>query len=188
MNYLDIIIAVLILIFGIAGWRKGIIIEVTTLLALGLGLYGAFHFSDFTAVHLIEFVEIDPKYLNLISFIVTFIIVSLLVHLLGRMVARLIKNLNLGFIDRIGGFIVGLAKGLLLCSLLVMLLNVMNTRGILKDDLKKGSLLYPYVEATVPYVYQGFDLVREAVQKTDTSSFVEDFVDQNGVDASFFHA
>ena len=54
MNYLDIIIIVLVLIFGIGGWRKGIIIEIATLLALILGLYGAFHFSDFTAEQLVQ--------------------------------------------------------------------------------------------------------------------------------------
>ncbi|MBR4390772.1 MAG: CvpA family protein [Bacteroidales bacterium] len=169
MNYLDIIIVVLFIVFGLGGWRKGIIIEVTTLLGLGLGLYGAFHFSDFTAEQLVRWVEIDPKYLNLIAFVVTFIVVALLVNVLGRMVSKVVKNLNLGFIDKIGGFVIGVAKGLLLCSLLVMLLNVMNFKGIVKDDAKKESLLYPYVEATVPYVYQGFDLVKEAVQNAKLS-------------------
>ncbi|MBR4146326.1 MAG: CvpA family protein [Bacteroidales bacterium] len=164
MNYLDIIIALLLIGFGIGGWRKGIIIELTTLLGLGLGLYGAFHFSDFTANKLVEYVEIDPKYLHLISFIVTFIVLSVLVNLLGRLVAKLVKAINLGFIDKLGGFLIGLAKGLLICSLLVMLLNVLNHKGIVKEDTKQESLLYPYVEQAVPYVYQGFDIVKEAVQ------------------------
>ncbi len=174
MNYLDIIIAVLLVVFGIGGWRKGIIIEVTTLLGLGLGLYGAFHFSDFTADKLVHYVEINPKYLNLIAFIVTFLVVALLVNVLGRIVSNLIKNLNLGFIDKIGGFLIGLAKGLLICSLLVMLLNVMNLKGVVKDDAKKESLLYPYVEEAVPYVYQGFDLVKEAVKNASFSDDKEE--------------
>ena len=174
MNYLDIVIGVLLIAFGFGGWRKGIIIEVTTLLGLGLGLYGAFHFSDFTANKLVEYVEIDPKYLHLISFIVTFIVLSVLVNLLGRLVAKLVKAINLGFIDKLGGFLVGLAKGLLICSLLVMLLNVLNLKGVVKDDVKQESLLYPYVEQAVPYVYQGFDIVKEAVKNAseeDASSF-----------------
>ena len=174
MNYLDIIIAVILVVFGFGGWRKGIIIEITTLLGLGLGLYGAFHFSDFTAEELVNWVEINPKYLGVISFIVTFVVVALLVNVLGRIVSNLIKNLNLGFIDKIGGFLIGLAKGLLLCSLLMMLFNVMNLKGIVKDDAKKESLLYPYVEAAVPYVYQGFDLVKEAVKNASFSDDKEE--------------
>lgn len=164
LNYLDIIIIVLVFVFGVAGWRKGVILEAATLLGLGLGLYGAFHFSDYTAEELVRWVEINPKYLGVISFIVTFMVVALVVNLIGKLLSKVVKNLNLGFIDRIGGFVVGVAKGILLCSLLVMLLNVMNLRGIVKDDAKKASVLYPWVEQAVPYVYQGFDLVKEAVQ------------------------
>lgn len=168
MNYLDIIIIVLLFIFGLGGWRKGLIIEVATLLGLGLGLYGAFHFSDYTATELVQWVEIDPKYLTVISFVVTFIVVAVVVNLLGRLLAKAIKNLNLGFIDKIGGFLVGIAKGVLLCSLLAMLINVLNLKGFAKDDVKQESLLYPYVEQAVPYVYQGFDIVKEAVQNADS--------------------
>ncbi|MBQ5957564.1 MAG: CvpA family protein [Bacteroidales bacterium] len=163
MNLLDIIIAIIVVLFGISGLRKGLIREAATLLGLFLGLYVAFHFSDFTADKLQHLWEIDPKYLNLIAFIVTFIVVSILVNLLGRLVARLVKAINLGFLDRLGGFVVGAAKGILICSLLIMLLNVFDDQKILKDETKQKSRLYPYVEQTVPFVYQGFDLVKEAM-------------------------
>ena len=177
MNYLDIIIIVLLFLFGLGGWRKGLIIEVATLAGLGLGLYGAFHFSDYTATELVQWVEIDPKYLTVISFVVTFMVVALVVNLLGRLLAKAIKNLNLGFIDKIGGFLVGLAKGVLLCSLLAMLINVLNLKGFAKDDAKQESLLYPYVEQAVPYVYQGFDIVKEAVSN-QSGAPVDDVVGQ----------
>ena len=173
MNYIDIIIAVLLVAFGIGGWRKGIITEAATLLGLGLGLYGAFHFSDFTANKLLQWVEINPKYLHLISFIVTFIVVAILVNILGRIVTKVVKSLNLGFIDKIGGFLFGIAKGILICSLLVMLLNVFKLTGVVKDKTKEKSLLYPLVEKAVPYVYQGFDLVKEAVRNEDEECLPE---------------
>ena len=163
MNYLDIIIAIIVVIFGVRGLRKGLIREAATLLGLYLGLYVAFHFSDFTADKLQHLWEIDPKYLNLVAFIVTFIVVTILVNLLGRLVSKLVKAINLGFFDRLGGFVVGVAKGLLICSLLIMLLNVFDEQKILKDEVKQKSWLYPYVERTVPYIYQGFDLVKEAM-------------------------
>ena len=164
MHYLDIIILVILVVFGFLGWRKGVIIEATTLLGLGLGIYGAFHFSDFTAEKLVQWIEVNPKYLGILSFIVTFVVVAILVNLLGRLVASIIKSLNLGFIDKIGGFLLGIAKGVLLCSLLIMLLNVFKDKEIIKDDDRQSSILFPYVEATVPYVYQGFGLVREAME------------------------
>ena len=174
MNYIDIVILVVLGIFGIGGLRKGIITEAATLLGLGVGLYGAFHFSDFTAEKLVQWVEINPKYLNVIAFVVTFLVLAIVVNLLGRLVAKMVKAINLGFIDKLGGFIIGMAKGVLICSLLVMLLNALEMKNIIKDKDKEGSMLYPYIEQTVPYVYQGFDLVKEAVKEATDDGDTEE--------------
>jgi membrane protein required for colicin V production len=174
MNYIDIVILVVLGIFGIGGLRKGIITEAATLLGLGVGLYGAFHFSDFTAEKLVQWVEINPKYLNVIAFVVTFLVLAIVVNLLGRLVAKMVKAINLGFIDKLGGFIIGMAKGVLICSLLVMLLNALEIKNIIKDKDREGSMLYPYIEQTVPYVYQGFDLVKEAVKEATDDDDTEE--------------
>ena len=76
MNYLDIVIAIILFLFGIKGLRKGLIVEVVTLLAFGVGIYGAMRFSDFTAERLQEVMTIDPKYLNTVAFLLTFMPVT----------------------------------------------------------------------------------------------------------------
>ena len=161
MNYLDIIIAIILFLFGFKGFRKGLIIEVVTLLAFGVGIYGAMHFSDFTAEHLKDFMEINPKYLNTVAFILTFILLVVLVNIIGRLVSNAVKAMNLGFFNKLGGFLFGLAKGLLLCSTMVLVLNNLQWMGLVKEEVKEGSYLYPYVEKTVPYLYKGFDLVKD---------------------------
>ena len=160
MNYLDIIIAIILLLFGVKGFRKGLIIEVVTLLAFAVGIYGAMHFSDFTAEHLKEFMEINPKYLNTTAFVLTFILLVILVNIIGRMVTKLIQAMNLGFFNKLGGALFGMAKGVLLCSIMVMVLNNFQLLGIVKPEVREQSKLYPYIEETVPYVYRGFDLVK----------------------------
>ena len=96
MNYLDIIIAIVLFLFGFKGYRKGLIIEVVTLLAFGVGIYGAMHFSDFTAAHLQEVIEINPKYLNTIAFVLTFVLLVIVVNLIGRAVTNIIKAMTSG--------------------------------------------------------------------------------------------
>lgn len=161
MNYLDIIIAIILFLFGWKGLRKGLIIEVVTLLAFGVGIYGAMHFSDFTAAHLQDFMEIKPQYLNTVAFVLTFIILVVLVNLIGRLVSKWVKSMNLGFFDKLGGFLFGILKGVLLCSVLLMVLNNFQLLGVVKPKVKEESKLYPYIEQTVPYVYSGFDLVKD---------------------------
>ena len=77
----------------------------------------------------------------------------------------MVQAMNLGFFDKLGGFLFGAAKGVLLCSTFVLVLNNLQLMGIVKEEVKQGSYLYPYVEKTVPYLYQGFDLVREVVKE-----------------------
>ena len=164
MNYIDIIIAIILFLFGFKGLRKGLIIEVVTLLAFGVGIYGAMHFSDFTAEHLTEYVEVNPKYLNTIAFVLTFVLLVIAVNLIGRLLSKTVKAMNLGFLDRLGGFVFGVAKGVLLCSVFILVLNNLQLVGLVKEDVKKESYLYPYVEQTVPYLYKGFDLAKEFVK------------------------
>lgn len=177
MNYIDIIIVVLLAIFGFGGLKKGLITEAATLLGLGIGLYGAFHFSDFTADKLTQWVEINPKYLTVISFIVTFLVLAIVINFIGRLVKKMVQSIHLGFIDQLGGFVIGLAKGLLICSLLVLLLNTLDAKNIVKDKDKEKSVLYPYVEKAVPYVYQGFDMVKEAVKNANSDDDQPDNLD-----------
>ena len=169
MNYLDIIIVIILFIFGFKGLKKGLIYEVVSLAAFAIGIWGAMHFSDFTAARLTEFIEINPKYINTVAFILTFILLVIFVNLIGKLVAKLIRTLNLGFINKIGGFLFGVAKGILLCSLLLMVLNNFQLLGLIKDDVKQESKTYPYIEKTVPYIYQGFDLVKDAVKDLNES-------------------
>lgn len=161
MNYLDIIIAIILFVFGYKGYRKGLIIEVVTLLAFAVGIYGAMHFSDFTAEHLQDFMEINPKYLNTIAFVLTFILLVILVNLIGRGMTKLVQAMNLNFFNKLGGFVFGAAKGVLLCSVLLMVLNNFQLIGVVKSEVREQSKLYPYIEMTVPYVYRGFDLVKD---------------------------
>ena len=164
MNYLDIIIAVILFLFGFKGLRKGLIIEVVTLLALGVGIYGAMRFSDFTAERLVEYNEVKEEYLNTVAFILTFVLLVIAVNLIGRVVSKAVDAMNLGFIDRLGGFVFGVAKGVLLCSLFVVILNNLQVMGVVKEEAKQKSKLYPYVEQTVPYLYQGYDFVKDFVR------------------------
>ncbi|MCQ2302952.1 MAG: CvpA family protein [Bacteroidales bacterium] len=169
MNYLDIIIAIVLFFFGFRGYKKGLVIEVVSLASFVVGIWGAMHFSDFTAAHLSEFTEINPKYINTVAFILTFILLVILVNLIGKLVMKFVKTMNLSFFNRLGGSIFGAAKGILLCSLLVMVLNNFQLLGIIKEEVKQESLLYPFVEESVPYIYQGFDLVKEAIEDLNES-------------------
>ena len=181
MNYLDITIAIILFLFGYRGWRKGLIISLVTLLAFGLGIYGAMHFSDFTAEHLQEVMEINPKYLNTIAFVLTFILLVIIVNILGRIVTNAVRAMNLTFFNKLGGFLFGAAKGVLLCSTFVLVINNLQMSGLVKEDIKKDSVLYPYIAGTVPYLYKGFDLVKETIQENLPENGGKETMEENAI-------
>jgi len=53
MNVLDIILGALLLFGLVRGFMKGLFVEVASLVALIAGVYGAIHFSSFTAILLL---------------------------------------------------------------------------------------------------------------------------------------
>ena len=83
MNYLDIII-LLPLVYGLfRGFNKGFAIELATLAALVLGIYGAYKFSYITTIFLRDKFDMMGDYLPYVSFFLTFIVIVILVNLLG---------------------------------------------------------------------------------------------------------
>jgi len=49
MNFIDIFVAALLLWFGYKGFKKGLVFELVSIVALSLGIYGGLKFSDRTA-------------------------------------------------------------------------------------------------------------------------------------------
>ena len=61
---MDVIFIVPLICAGFRGFKKGLIIEVSALIAFGLGIWGGIHFSDFVAELLSD--SIESKYVPLV--------------------------------------------------------------------------------------------------------------------------
>lgn len=166
MNVLDIIIGIVLIIFALAGLRKGLIIEAFYLASFVIGIYGAMFFSDAMADWLSDLINVAPEYLSLIAFILTFILFMVVIRYLGRLMSNLVEAIYLGFIDKIGGFIFGAVKGALLISILIMLMNVFNVTDAIDKDVRKDSKLYTFTEEIANYLYKNHDLVKDSMEKS----------------------
>ena len=70
MSIIDIVLAALILFGFVRGLFKGLFVEIASLLALVLGIYGAIHFSFYTAEFLDAKVDWNEKTINIVAFAV----------------------------------------------------------------------------------------------------------------------
>ena len=110
MNYIDIIIIVLLVISAIRGAVKGFIYEITSLIALIAGVWGAIELSGASETFLIEKLNLNNNYVHIIAFVVTFLLIIILVHFIGKAVEKAIETIKLNFINRLLGFGFALLK------------------------------------------------------------------------------
>ena len=154
MNLLDYILLIP-LFFGLyRGFTRGLILELTSLLALSLGIYGALHFSSFIFEFLNHFIEIRKGYLQLASYGLTFLIIVILISLTGKILTMLIKLVALGLINRMMGAIFGFIKVLLIISVFILLFDRFNKQfGMVNDEILSSSLIYKPILIQAVQIY-----------------------------------
>ena len=75
MNVFDIVIAALLLFGFVRGITKGLFVEVASLAALIIGVYGSIHFSYFISDYLKDSVSWSKEYISLTAFAGTFVLI-----------------------------------------------------------------------------------------------------------------
>lgn len=143
MNVIDIFI-VLLLLFAIwRGFKKGLIVELFTLLAVFAGLYAAVHFSDFISVKLKEDAGWDWEYVPIVAYALCFLAVGAMVYFGGKMLEKVIKVVQLGLVNRMAGALFSTITMVLLLGGLILMSDSYDQRSdILSEETKEGSLLY----------------------------------------------
>ena len=142
MIWIDIIVLVITFWLAYKGFKKGIVIEIASLIALIFGIYGAINFSGLLNEHLIP-IGISEKYLPIVSFVATFILIISIIMLLAKFLEKLIDLLSLSFLNRIGGGVFGALKGLLICTVIIVVLNKIDERvNFISDENKSASIFY----------------------------------------------
>lgn len=157
MNTIDIIIAILLIIGFVRGVFKGLFVEIASLLSLVLGIYVATHFSYFVGNYLSKSVTWDERYIKLASFAITFLIVVLGISLLGKLFTKVADAAALGLLNKILGGAFGALKYALIASVILLLLEKVNTvLPIIPAEQKEKSILYQPLKKIAPFLFSEF--------------------------------
>lgn len=158
MNYIDIILGILLILGAINGFRKGLVVELASLAALILGIWGAIEFSYITTDFLIENFDFQTKYLNIISFAITFIVIVILVHVIASVINKVVEAAMLGFINRLAGLVFGLLKSALILSIVLVVFDKIDEDvNLLSDSKKNDSRLYEPIRSFAPSIFPFID-------------------------------
>lgn len=154
MSVIDIALASLLLFGFIRGLFKGLFVEIASLVALVLGVYGAIHFSYFAADLLESKVDWNEKTINIVAFAITFVIIVLAISLAGKALTKLADFAALGLLNKLLGGVFGALKiGLILSVLLIVFNKLNNTLPFMEKEDLKESVLYKPVKSLAPMIF-----------------------------------
>ena len=146
MIYIDLIIIVVIIYAFIKGFYNGLINEIASFLGLFIGAIVSYTFSDNLSEILNSYFEIDPKVLNILSFILLFIITAVCFTIAGKSLTKLIKFISLGTINRLLGGLFSSLKFIIVLVSISMVINYLSEIlmiEIIPLDQTNNSKVYP---------------------------------------------
>ena len=157
MSIIDIVLGALLLFGLIRGAMKGLFVEIASLFALVLGVFGAIHFSYFVADLIESKVDWDEKTMNIIAFATTFVIIVLAISLAGKALTKLADFAALGVINKFLGALFGGLKVALILSIVLLVFKRLNpSLKMVSDEELKTSIFYEPVGVLAPLILPRF--------------------------------
>ena len=143
MTTIDIIILIALGAGVIIGFMKGFIRQLASILGLIVGLLAAKALCTSLAVKLCPTVTDSMTVAQILAFVIIWIAVPLIFTLVASVLTKAMEAVSLGWLNRLLGAGLGALKYLLLVSLVVCVIQFIDTDSQLISQTKKEeSLLY----------------------------------------------
>ena len=125
MGIFDIVVSVLALIALVNGWRKGLVVQICSIVAVVGGIWLASAFgSDVGAMF-----GIEERYSKTAGFLIIFLVVLILLAIISRMVKKFFSFVGLGILDSVFGGLLSVAKVALVLGVLCSAFDSLNAGG-----------------------------------------------------------
>jgi membrane protein required for colicin V production len=151
MNWLDVVIAIILIISLFIGLKAGLIKTVISLAGLILGIFLAGRYYQLLAGKLI-FISSD-KVAGIVAYIIILIVVMIAAAIIAWLLSKIVSAIMLGWLNHIGGAILGLLiAGIFLGAILAIWAQYGGGSNIIADSLLGRFLLakFPFVLALLP--------------------------------------
>jgi membrane protein required for colicin V production len=156
VNFIDILIIIPVIWGFWRGFMKGVVMEIGTLAAFFLGVWGGMKFSDLIAGWIRDWFDSQSPYIPLIAFALVFVGILMLVFAVAKFIEKGMENASLGVINKIAGGIFGCFKFVLILSVIFFVIDaVEKSITVIPPSVKDNSLLYHHVATVAPKVIPG---------------------------------
>ncbi len=154
MKTLDILLLIPLVFGAYLGFRKGLLLEIVSLVAFILAIVGAFKLLDFGIELLQPYFEKWDTALPIISFILLFIAILVAVNIVGKIVKKVLDMTLLGGLDNFAGAVLGLLKWAFGVSLVLWMAESVDIS--ISPEMAEGTYIYPTLASVAPFVLDMF--------------------------------
>lgn len=195
MNWFDLLIALLLLIAFINGYRKGLIMQLVGLATLVLAAIFGGRLAERILPEIHRLIEISPDAARVLSFVLAFALIAIVLSLVGKLIQKFIDVVLLSFINRLFGAVIALGTMMLLLSIILNLVLMLDKEQVvIKKEIREESFFFERVEAVVPalvpYLNQTFwddfipERYRDEIEKKSDSIY-QSLPDSNPIDSAY---
>lgn len=135
------------------GLRNGLIVAIFSVVGWILGLMAAFRFSAVASNYLKGSVDVSPRVLSAISFLLVFILVILLVNIGARLIEKTVQLAMMGWINRLGGVFFYVLLYALIFSVMIFFAEKVK---LIKEEPISSSMVYPWVKPLAQIIQKPF--------------------------------
>jgi membrane protein required for colicin V production len=154
MNWVDIVILALLGGAVLLGFRKGLVQEIVGIVALVIAFFFALIAHKAAAGLLLKtFPKLPVPLAPTIGFVIAFLAAFGAITLAGWLMAKVIKATPLDFADKLGGMAIGLFKGALGISILLMLLALIPLPKEVTQKMDRSAAIRS-IRKVAPWVYE----------------------------------
>ena len=163
MTWLDILILLPLLIGLVRGLMKGLIVEVSSIVAILLGFFGAKYWSAAFANWLMQQFEWSETACIVVAYALLFAGIALGLNIVARLLSKLFQKIQLGWLNRLLGGLFGTAKwGIVIIALVLCVHNLDKQFQFLQPELKEKSVVYTTL---TPYAEKAWEEIKAQVEE-----------------------
>jgi membrane protein required for colicin V production len=133
------------------GYQKGIIYSVFSLAAYFIGIIGALKFSYIIIKYLHNALNLGPKAIAIIAFILMFLLIVLLVRIVAWALEQVLKSFSLNMVNQLIGGVIFACISLYVLCVMIWFLNKWN---VFPEQQKMSSHVYAYIANLGPTVVE----------------------------------
>jgi len=154
MNWLDIVLAALVVAGFIKGYRDGFIRQVVFFFAWIAAIYLCSKVAINLRSYVISIDLFPENSVTVVSFILAFVIIAGVIILAGWIVHKMISATPLSLLNHIAGALLGCIVTLLLISLALNVMKGLDSRSaFISQETKEDSRFYYYCVELIPAIY-----------------------------------